>query len=501
MVKPFFRPLLHLQWKLTFSYTAITVTTLVILALAGVIVVSEIGEANFSQLVVGDLKAHASEVAPYLSAAPPDRVGVEHWLQQPEHLTTQVVLSKFPYTTYSLTLKGLLVVVDQQGTVVASYRSDSRASTALEQQFPRQIAAVLQMALAGQTDTNKLVTSLPNGTTIAAYPLLGPYGHIEGALVAQTTSTSQPSLLLKDLFTALLFTIPVAFLATIIGSIFGFFTARGFSRRFKHLSVTVDQWGQGNFAISTKDTSGDELGQLVRHLNRMAQQFQTLLHARQQLATLEERHRLARDLHDSVKQEVFTISMLVNSAKGMLPSDIERAQTCLDETDAFVQQVQQELTSLVHALYPVALKQQGLVAAVRDFVSQWSRQGGIAAHIEVQGEEVLSVREEEILYRIVQEALANVARHSHATLVEISLTREQDTFVLKIDDNGQGFDLETEQGKGIGLLSMQERMHSLGGTLLIDSILGKGTHITACYAHSVPQEVEKEFASWSRSPS
>ena len=89
--------------------------------------------------------------------------------------------------------------------------------------------------------------------------------------------------------------------------------------------------------------------------------------------------------------------MLVNSAKGMLPSDIERAQTCLDETDAFVQQVQQELTSLVHALYPVALKQQGLVAAVRDFVSQWSRQGGIAAHIEVQGEEVLSVREEEIL--------------------------------------------------------------------------------------------------------
>jgi signal transduction histidine kinase len=94
---------------------------------------------------------------------------------------------------------------------------------------------------------------------------------------------------------------------------------------------------------------------LTRRLNRMAEQFQALLHAYQQVGMLEERNRLARDLHDSVKQQVFAISMLVNSAKGMLRSDIDRTQICLDETDAFVQHVQQELTSLVGV--PVAVRQ------------------------------------------------------------------------------------------------------------------------------------------------
>ena len=113
--------------------------------------------------------------------------------------------------------------------------------------------------------------------------------------------------------------------------------------------------------------------------------------------------------------------MLVNSAKGMLRSDIDSAQTCLDETDAFVQHVQQELTSLVQALRPAALEEKGLVVAVRELASQWSHQNGIAAHVRVEGEPSPEVMVEESLFRIVQEALANVARHSQATSVEITL--------------------------------------------------------------------------------
>jgi hypothetical protein len=93
MVMSFFRPLLRLQWKLTFSYTLITATTLVLLTLVSIVAGSETAAANFSQLVTSALQSHAFELVPYLSVAPPDRAGIERWLQQPGNLTAQVVLS------------------------------------------------------------------------------------------------------------------------------------------------------------------------------------------------------------------------------------------------------------------------------------------------------------------------------------------------------------------------------------------------------------------------
>jgi signal transduction histidine kinase len=492
MVKLFFRPMFRLRWKLTCSYTLITATTLVLLTLIGVIAGSETAAANFPQLVTSALQSHASELVPYLSVAPLDRAGIERWLQQPQHLTAQVILSTFPRATYDVTLDGLVVVVDQQGVVVASHgESSTPPGTLLEQDLPKQARAVLQAALEGQTNESRLVVSLADGTAIATYPLLGPDGRIEGALVAQTTSVSQPVLLLHAFVVALLLAIPVALLAALIGTIFGFFTARGFSRRFKHPSFAVDQWGQGNFAVATQDASDDEIGQLARRLNVMAEQLQALLHMRQKLAVLEERNRLARDLHDSVKQQVFAISMLVNSAKGMLNSDLDRVQACLDETDGYVQHVQHELISLVQALRPAALEEKGVGAAVKEFASQWSRQSGMAIQVRIQGDLSPAPLIAESLFRILQEALSNVARHSQATSVEMTLACEQDTFRLKIDDNGQGFDLAVVQGRGVGLLSMQERMRLLGGTLSIESTPGQGTHITACCPHTDPGEEEK----------
>jgi hypothetical protein len=196
MVKSFYSPFHRLQWKLTFSYTWITVATLVILTLAGIIAGSETAAANFSQLVIGDLKAHASELVPYVSATPPDRAGIMRWLQQSENLTTQVVVSNVPHATYSVTLDGFSVVVDHQGVVVASHAAGATsAGTLLERQLPRQAAEVLRAVLSGRTDARVLVSSLANGMVIAVYPLLGPYGRIEGALVVQTTGMNQLSLL------------------------------------------------------------------------------------------------------------------------------------------------------------------------------------------------------------------------------------------------------------------------------------------------------------------
>ncbi len=101
----------------------------------------------------------------------------------------------------------------------------------------------------------------------------------------------------------------VTLFAALVGTVFGFFTARGLVRRLQALIAAAEAWSRGDFSVTVHDTSRDEVGHLARRLNRMAEQLQNLLQARQELAALEERHRLARELHDAVKQQVFAAGM------------------------------------------------------------------------------------------------------------------------------------------------------------------------------------------------
>jgi signal transduction histidine kinase len=184
--------------------------------------------------------------------------------------------------------------------------------------------------------------------------------------------------------------------------------------------------------------------------------------------------------------------MLLNSARSALKSDLNRAETYLDELDGVVRDLQQELTTLVRALRPTALTEKGLAAAVEDLVLHWSEQTGIATRLTVEGAADLPSTVDEALFRIVQEALTNVARHSHATTVTVTLTTEQDAVKLTIDDNGAGFDPDIALGTGVGLLSLRERMRSVGGTLLVESAVGQGTHITVCAPTQAPQAGDTE---------
>ena len=134
-----------------------------------------------------------------------------------------------------------------------------------------------------------------------------------------------------------------------------------------------------------QDTSEDELGQVARQLNRMAEQLQNLLEARQKLATLEERNRLARDLHDSVKQQIFAVSMQIGATKVLLKRDVDAAEGRLNEAEKLVHQAQQELTSLIRELRPVALEGKGLVAALRELATEWAQQTNIVANVRVEG--------------------------------------------------------------------------------------------------------------------
>ena len=129
----------------------------------------------------------------------------------------------------------------------------------------------------------------------------------------------------------------------------------------------------------------------------------------------------------------------------------------------------------------MALDGKGLVAALREYCANWSRDSGVSATVRAQGEQPLPWEVEQALFRVTQEALANVMRHSGATQVEVSVRWEPEALTLSVTDNGRGFDLAAVEGKGVGLRSMEERLAAVGGALSIyRAATGAGMSVEAC---------------------
>jgi NarL family two-component system sensor histidine kinase LiaS len=247
-------------------------------------------------------------------------------------------------------------------------------------------------------------------------------------------------------------------------------------KRLSRVSDVTDAWSQGDFSRFIADTSGDEISQLASRLNSMAQQLQNFLKRSQDLAVAEERNRLARDLHDSAKQEALAASFHLGSALTLFDRDPEAAKNHLLEADNLVDSVRAELTDLIHELRPPSLNGSRFDDIVNDYVIEWAHQAGIAASLDVAGYIDLPLKSKEAIYRIIQEALANIARHSHAENVQVSLEFQADTVLLSVIDDGSGF----EPGRphsGMGLDSMRERAQSQDGRFRIESEPGQGTRI------------------------
>jgi NarL family two-component system sensor histidine kinase LiaS len=210
----------------------------------------------------------------------------------------------------------------------------------------------------------------------------------------------------------------------------------------------------------------------------MAAQLENLMQTRQELATLEARNRFARDLHDSVKQQVFATSFQVAAARALIESDAQAAESHLAQADELVRQAQKELNVLIGEMRPAALEGKGLAGALRDYVRGWSQSAEIPAEVHVRGEREVPLQTEQALFRVVQEALANVARHSGAKRAEVDLIYTANTLTLRVSDDGRGFDPAGDPGDGFGLQSMRERMEGLGGRVSVESAPGEGTRVT-----------------------
>ncbi|HEY0755466.1 MAG TPA: sensor histidine kinase [Ktedonobacteraceae bacterium] len=378
-------------------------------------------------------------------------------------------------------------IVDRDGRVVVSNGHKALPpGTLLQSQLSTQAAANLQLVLADRGNDQGMVNKNADGALIAMVPIRGEDGRVDGALIDDTGPNvySQEALYwFKYDSVYILISIGVyTVFAIIIGIIGGFFTARTIILRFNKLASVAHNWSQGNFSTFMQDPSPDELGQLSQKLNRMAEQLQNLLLARQQLAIVEERNRLARDLHDSVKQHLFVIALQVGTARLRLDHEqnISEAQQRLSEAERVLTQVQEELKTLIRELRPVALEGKGLKLALQELVEQWKNQTTIQASLQADDEQALPLLVEEAFFRVAQEALSNAARHSCATSILVRLSNEAEQVTLSIADNGQGFSAAPgELHKGVGLLSMRERMQALGGNVAIESQPGQGTRVVA----------------------
>ncbi len=473
----------RLRWKLTLSYTLVTVVALLALELflaSGV--VAFLNSELLPAMIVQQMK---DEFAPRLEKplrqSPPDRKRLREellWFADSSDVRGADRRSSGGGLGFNVTPdQGALFVLDDEQRLLVSVpelrgfvegkRFDVRKVSGLK--------PLVDAAFEGEENSGRLSANTSEGRVLTVTPIEGRNGSVAGVLVGtfRMPNLTGPLLITVGV-SAILLTIPAAFL----GAIFGFLTAWGLTRRLQKLARAAQAWSRGDFSVAVRDRSKDELGQLSRELNRMAAQLETMIEARQELATLEARNRFARDLHDSVKQQVFATSLQVAAARALIEKDTEAAEGHLEQAQELVHGAQKELNVLIHEMRPAALEGKGLAAALRDYVKDWSEKAEIPAEFHVRGEREAPLEVEQALFRVAQEALSNVARHSGAARTEVDLEYAPDSVTLRIADDGRGFDPDAVSGDGFGLQSMRERLLRLGGRLNVESAPGKGTRVT-----------------------
>lgn len=199
-----------------------------------------------------------------------------------------------------------------------------------------------------------------------------------------------------------------------------------------------------------------------------------------ELAILEERTRLARDLHDSVTQSLYSLVLLTEGWRRLLSAGSgAQIEDYLGRIGEIAQQALREMRLLIHELRPPMLEQAGLVGAVRKRLDAVEKRLGIEARVVMDDLVELPASLEEGLYWITQEALNNTLKHAAARKETVRICVREGMLVLEITDDGQGFDLEAAKHRGgMGLTSMGERARQMGGMLAIESAPGQGTTVT-----------------------
>ncbi|MCA1012085.1 sensor histidine kinase [Halobacillus halophilus] len=227
------------------------------------------------------------------------------------------------------------------------------------------------------------------------------------------------------------------------------------------------------------NTLGEKLHQQRESLLKLADEKGELARSAHKAATIEERQRLARDLHDAVSQQLFALTMMAQAADRIIEKKPEQAKKQLKEITQMALQAQTEMRALLLHLRPVHLSGEPLGQGIASLIEELKQKCSLDFKVQMEEVSDLSKTTEEHLFRVVQEALSNILRHANAKEVRVEMTSSGREVFLHIADDGAGFHAEHKQDNkaSYGLKTMRERCEEVGGEFTIRSRVGEGTHI------------------------
>ncbi|MFE3488895.1 GAF domain-containing sensor histidine kinase [Streptomyces griseus] len=233
---------------------------------------------------------------------------------------------------------------------------------------------------------------------------------------------------------------------------------------------------EGGCGFTAED---EELLQMLAQHAAIALTNARLYERSRELTIAEERSRLAHELHDAVSQKLFSLRLTAQAATALVDRDPARAKGELQQVAALAAEAVDELRAAVVELRPAALDEDGLIATLRTQIQVLDRAHAAEVAFESGGVRALPAAQEEALLRVAQEALHNALRHSGAERVSVTLARRGTGTVLRVTDDGAGFDPTAVRraGRHLGLVSMRHRANSVGGRLTVASEPGKGATI------------------------
>jgi signal transduction histidine kinase len=268
-------------------------------------------------------------------------------------------------------------------------------------------------------------------------------------------------------------------LATVVGQIIQFGWPEALSFIFLYSGALIFVAAFSDITLQA-EAARRRSENLLAQLQEVNEQLQAYADQAEKLAVANERNRLARDLHDSVAQTLYGLTLQSEAASRKLAAgQPEAVEDDLREIRDSAQETLQETRLLIFELRPPILEEEGLAAALRTRLDAVEARSGLRIINEIRDVGRLAPQVETAFYRIAQEALNNSMKHAQASEIKVALNREEATLHLAIVDNGIGFSVENPgRHGGIGLQGMRERAEQIGGQLYLQSQPGQGTSVT-----------------------
>lgn len=275
-----------------------------------------------------------------------------------------------------------------------------------------------------------------------------------------------------------------------IGLIFGIFSGFYWKKQFQSIDHVLHEVEEGRTLEVNEDGLFGDMQLIMGRVKKIQKQMGEQAKLSQKLANekaedqenriqeiiSQERNRLARELHDSVSQQLFAASMMMSAINETNSPSNERESKQLKMVEEMIHQSQLEMRALLLHLRPVALKGKTLQEGIEELLVELSQKVTMQIHWKVEDFH-LDKGVEDHLFRILQESVSNTLRHSKANELEVLLIKRDDLIILRVVDDGIGFEVEESKAGSYGMQNMYERAVEIGGTMKVISVKNKGTRL------------------------